>query len=109
MFTISRKNEIKITQGDTGFLDITMSNYNPVEGDILYFTVKKDTDTHENSIQKKITEFEDNVAKVVLTSTDTSIDIGDYVYDIQLSLADGRVNSAIYPTSFEIIAGVTHD
>jgi hypothetical protein len=46
---------------------------------------------------------------VVLTSTDTSIDIGDYVYDIQLSLADGRVNSVIYPTSFEIIAGVTHD
>jgi hypothetical protein len=109
MFTINRKNEIKLTQGDTAFLDITITNYDPVEGDILYFTVKKDITSMENTIQKKITEFDSNVAKVVLNTLDTSIDIDTYIYDIQLSLADGRVNTVILPTAFEIIPGVTHD
>ena len=109
MYTINRKNEMKITQGDTAFLDITITNYEPVEGDILYFTVKKDINSAENTIQKKITVFDDNVAKVVLSTTDTNIDIDTYIYDIQLSLADGRVNTVILPTTFEIIPGVTHD
>ena len=100
---------MKITQGDTAFLDITITNYEPVEGDVLYFTVKKDINSAENTIQKKITVFDDNVAKVILSTTDTNIDIDTYIYDIQLSLADGRVNTVILPTTFEIIQGVTHD
>lgn len=100
---------MKITQGDTAFFDITISNYEFVEGDILYFTVKKDLDFGQNIIQKKITEFDKNVAKIVLSTSDTNIELGDYIYDIQLSLLDGRVDTIISPTNFEIVAGVTHD
>ena len=75
---------MKITQGDTAFFDITVSNYEFGEGDILFFTVKKDLSSIENIIQKRITEFDGNVGKVVLSVDDTNIDVGVYIYDIQL-------------------------
>lgn len=41
MFTIDYKKRIKIVKGDTAIFDIDMNNYNFVEGDKVYFTVKK--------------------------------------------------------------------
>ena len=109
LFTIDRKKQMTITKGDTAFFDVTISNYEFVEGDILYFTVKEDVNSDKNVIQKKVTEFDKNVAKIVLSISDTNIDLGSYVYDIQLSLSDGRVDTVMLPTKFEVIAGVTHD
>lgn len=109
MFTIDAKNKIKIVQGDTAIIDLKVNNNNFVEGDKVYFTVKQSVYDSMNVIQKVVTTFEDNIAKIQLTKEDTNIDIGMYQYDIQCSLADGRVDTVIGPANFEVIGGVTHD
>lgn len=109
MFTIDNKKRMKIVKGDTAIFDINMKGYNFIEGDKVYFTVKISVDDVENIIQKIVTEFDENIAKIVLSSSDTNIDVGSYLYDIQCSLTDGRVDTVIPPTKFEVIGGVTHD
>ena len=109
MFTIDNKKRMKVVKGDTAIFDINMKDYSFVEGDKVYFTVKSSVDDAENIIQKIVTEFDENVAKIILSSTNTSIDVGSYLYDIQCSLIDGRIDTVVPPTKFEVIGGVTHD
>ena len=109
MFTIDYKKRIKIVKGDTAIFDITMNNYNFIEGDKVYFTVKKNVDDVENAIQKIVSTFDGNTAKVVLSKDDTNIDAGVYLYDVQCSLSNGVVDTVILPTKFEILGGITHD
>lgn len=109
MYTIDNKKKIKIVKGDTAIFDIATSNYIFKDGDKVYFTVKYSVDDEEKVIQKVITSFNENVAKVILSKDDTNVDIGVYVYDVQLSLLDGRVDTVIPPTKFEIIGGVTYE
>ena len=42
MFEILRKNHMKVVQGDTAIFNININDYEFVDGDIVYFTVKKD-------------------------------------------------------------------
>ena len=109
MFTIDYKKRIKIVKGDTAIFDIDMNNYNFVEGDKVYFTVKKNVDDVENAIQKIVSTFDGNRAKVILSKDDTNIDAGVYLYDVQCSLSNGIVDTVILPTKFEILGGITHD
>ena len=109
MFTIDYKRRIKIVKGDTAIFDIDMENYEFVEGDKVYFTVKKNVDDTENAIQKVISTFDRNKAKIFLSKEDTNIDTGVYLYDVQCSLVNGVVDTIILPTKFEIIGGITHD
>ena len=109
MFTIDYKKRIKIVKGDTAIFDISMNNYNFIEGDKVYFTVKKNVDDVENSIQKVVSTFDGNIAKIVLSKEDTNIDAGVYLYDVQCSLSNGVVDTVILPTKFEILGGITHD
>ena len=80
-----------------------------VDGDIVYFTVKKDINDTNYKFQKVVKEFEDNVAVIKLSSKDTNLEAGEYLYDIQLSLKDGRVDTVVSPTLFEVVDGVTND
>jgi len=109
LFTIDYKKRIKIVKGDTAIFDISMNNYNFIEGDKVYFTVKKNVDDVENSIQKVVSTFDGNIAKIVLSKEDTNIDAGVYLYDVQCSLSNGVVDTVILPTKFEILGGITHD
>ena len=109
MFQIKRKNRIEVVAGDTGLLNLSIDNYTFVDGDIVYFTVKKDINDTSYKFQKIIKEFEDNVAVIKISSEDTNLEAGEYLYDIQLSLKDGRVDTVISPTLFEVIDGVTND
>ena len=43
MFEILRKNHMRVVQGDSAAFDIDIENYNFVDGDKIYFTVKKKT------------------------------------------------------------------
>lgn len=108
MFNIDSRKNIKIIKGDTAIFDITLKNYTFVEGDKVYFTVKYSVDDTENIIQKVITTFNDNKAKIILSKEDTNIDTGTYLYDIQCSLADGRVDTIVVPSKFEVLGGITH-
>lgn len=109
MFTIDSRKNMKIVKGDTAIFDISLKNYTFVEGDKVYFTVKYSVDDTENVIQKVVTTFNKNKAKIILNKEDTNIDTGTYLYDIQCSFVDGRVDTVVVPTKFEVIGGVTHD
>ena len=109
MFQIKRKNQIEVIAGDTGILNLSIDNYTFVDGDIVYFTVKKDINDTNYKFQKVVKEFEDNVAIIKLSSKDTNLEAGEYLYDIQLSLKDGRVDTVVSPTLFEVVNGVTND
>ncbi|MBP3931741.1 MAG: hypothetical protein J6D47_19515 [Peptostreptococcaceae bacterium] len=109
MLTIDYKKRITIVKGDTAIFNISMNNYEFVEGDELYFTVKKNVGDKENIIQKTVSTFNGRKAKVFLSKEDTDIDAGSYLYDVQCSLVNGVVDTVIPPTKFEVLGGVTHD
>ena len=110
MFTInpSDKNRIKVIQGDTGILDLSLDNYKLKDGDKAYFTVKKDFATEEAVIFKEITKFTDGKAKFIFTAEDTNLEVGIYLYDVQCNLADGRVDTVITASKFQVLGGVTN-
>lgn len=103
-------NDIKIIHGDTSrfeveVLDQTGDKYNLQEEDKLVFTVKKNTSTDITVIQKQILG-----DTFTLTHEDTkSLDYGKYVYDIQLTQANGDVTTVIQPSIFEIMPEVNFD
>ena len=45
----------------------------------------------------------------VIEPEDTSgLDFGNYVYDVELTLADGTVNTIIPPSTFKVMGEVTY-
>lgn len=96
---------IKVSCRDESGTDIPL-----VEGDIVYFTVKRSTNTEEKTLQKIITEFTDGVALITIFPEDTKeLKTGIYYYDIQLNRANGQVKTIIPPSKFTINAEVTYE
>jgi hypothetical protein len=80
------------------------------EGDTVYFTVKKNTNTEEKTLQKIVTEFIEGVALITIFPKDTrELKTGVYYYDIQLNRANGQVKTIIPPSQFTINAEVTYE
>jgi hypothetical protein len=107
-------NAIEITQGDTGRFTIEITNkdgtaYQPVEGDVLKFTVKKNSFDTTPTIQKVLDSFvEGEDIQFVIEPADTvNLPLGLYTYDIEITLANGDVNTIILPNNFYILEGVT--
>ena len=98
---------ITITKGDTVVITLNLDNYKLAPGDTVTMTVKRNVNNPDFVIQKIVTEFEDGKAKIVLLEEDTNITPGKYKYDVQLDLADGRIDTVITPSVFKIEKGVT--
>ena len=99
-------NEINITRGDTAIIDFTLDNHEFVAGDVVYFSVKRSPKDNNYIINKEITNFNGNTATIELLSDDTRIPKGKYWYDIQCSLADGRVDKVVNKERFIILEDV---
>ena len=106
MFSIEG-NIINVTKGDTGVINLALDNYKLQEGDKVTLTVKQNINDSVYVLQKIVTEFEDGTAKIMLSSSDTNIEPIKYVYDIQVDLADGRVQTVVIPSAFKVLKGVT--
>ena len=100
-------NEIYVTRGDTAVINLVLDNYEFVDGDVVFFSVKKHKKDTSYVIQKTIVEFEGNIAKAKLLAEDTDIQEGDYWYDFQCNLADGRVDTVVTPSRFTIGEQIT--
>jgi len=99
---------IKMPRGDSE--SITVNGLSLVAEDTIYFTVKTNTNTKVISFQKKITEFVNGSAVIPIEHSDTKdLNFGRYVYDIQLTKADGTVTTVIQPHEFKIGEEVTYD
>jgi hypothetical protein len=87
-----------MTRGDTARFDIVVKNpdgtvYAPVEGDVITFTVKISAG--------KAAVITKTGASIVINPADTaSLANGDYVYDVDIKLANGDVNTIITESSF---------
>ena len=102
-------NEINITRGDTALIDFTLDNHEFVDGDAVYFSVKRSTKDTSYIINKEITNFNGNTATIELLSDDTRIPKGKYWYDIQCSLADGRIDTVINKERFIVLEDVNNE
>ena len=106
MFSIEG-NSITITAGDTGVISLGIENYNFVEGDLVTMTVKSNINDTSYIFQKVVNIFVDNKANIFLLPADTSNLSGKYIYDIQVNLLDGRVQTIVTPSTFRVMKGVT--
>ena len=107
--------DIYMIRGDNESLTISMEdaqgNAIPFEeGDTVYMTVKKSTATQEKVMQKTATEFVDGKATFEIEPEDTKeLSPYKYVYDIQLTKAEGEVRTLIKPSAFVVEPEVTYE
>ena len=106
--------DIKMTRGDSKTIRVTLKKEGVqiplIDGDIIYFTVKTSTITEEKTLQKIITEFADGTALIEITPADTkNLLFTTYIYDLQLTDAQGNVITLIKPSKFIISGEVTHE
>ncbi|MBQ9393330.1 MAG: hypothetical protein IJU18_04995 [Oscillospiraceae bacterium] len=103
-----RGKNISMTRGDSETLTVKCSD--PFEpGDTVYLTMRADAES-EIVLQKAVTVFGDEgEAVIVLDHADTEgLDFGEYLYDIQVTRADGTVTTLVTPASFTIEEEVTY-
>lgn len=107
MFELARHNTIKLTRGDTCYIEIDIvGNYEIQEGDIIHFSVKK---------RVKDSDYAFHIAMpagtiLVINPSDTkNLDFGRYYYDIQLSTVDGEVFTLLGPCEFRLLEEITNE
>lgn len=106
-------NSIYLTRGDTAVFTLTVyypgsgkEEYVPQDGDVIYFTVRaeaKQKDETDYVIQKIF----DGGSITILPSDTKDLDYGDYVYDVQITTAEGVVNTIITESAFILEDEVT--
>ena len=105
-------NDIKLTRGDTFIATLTLVRsdepYTPAEGDSILFAVKSKL----NPLKTKYIENTPLISKAISTETmiltldpaDTSsLPFGRYCYDIQVTYADGAVDTCINNAILDIV------
>ena len=82
-----------------------------VEGDLVYFSVKKRIKDTEYILQKQVRNFtEEGNVIIELEPEDTNlIPPATYVYDIQINFLNGVVKTPIEDSTYTLRPGVTHD
>ena len=110
MFIIDNDNSIRMIQGDTGSIRLTLDNYKLSSGDKVTFAMTSNS-LKRLLIEKNITEFEsDGTALIILNGKDT-VDLapGSYVYEIQVITKDGRIDTVIPMTKIKIMEGMIYE
>lgn len=106
MLTIKSNNDIHLTQGDSAYLTVEITNddgtpYNIKEGDTLTMTVKATNGT--KIFYKTVQAYE----SIIIEPKDTAdVGVGRYKYDIQLN-TENQVYTIIPVSFFFIEEGIT--
>jgi hypothetical protein len=104
-----KKNTIFLTRGDTFKAMLTINNpdgsvYTPVEGDTIRFALKENIEDEECLILRDIPI--DTMLLVLYPEDTKSLEFGSYVYDIQLTKANGDVDTFITASKLKLTAEV---
>jgi len=108
-------NNITMTRGDSETIlifckDILGTIVPFVIGDKVYLTIKRDIHEEAIILQKIITIFTDGKAIAVIAPLDTKdLEFISYIYDVQITKADGTVSTIISPSKFIIGGEVTYE
>lgn len=110
MLHVSKSGKIQLTRGDTARLNVSIKDttldeeYRIAEDDELTLTVKKTVLSQEPTVQKTVT----GSSSFTIDPADTAgLPYGAYMYDVQLTTADGDVYTVIGPSLFELTPEVT--
>lgn len=110
MLYVNTDGSISLTRGDTARLSVaiynslTESDYDMQPDDTLTLTVKKSVRADEIGFQK--VSHGANSFKIDPADTKT-LSFGKYVYDVQLSTANGEIYTIVEPSKFVIMEEVT--
>lgn len=93
---------ISLTRGDTLKVDFQIkkdgAEYIPADGDVIRFAVKKKVTDARTLINKVIPN---DTMQLILNPEDTKrMAFGEYRYDVQITFADGTVNTFITDSPF---------
>lgn len=109
MFNIDKDTKtISIIKKDTASFEVILDNYILIDGDKVTFTVAKEVEQQNPVLQIIVTSFEGGKAIINLSSEDTDLDIGNYLYDVQVNTKEGQIDTVIGPAKFKVIGGVTY-
>lgn len=109
MFIIDNDtNTMTIVKKDTASFDVALDNYTLADGDRVIFTIAKEVEQETPIRQIVVEDFLEGVATIFITSEDSNIEEGKYLYDIQINTADGRVDTIVGPAKFVVKGGVTY-
>ena len=108
---VDKDNTIHLTRGDTARFSIgrivntvTNTNYTPTAEDTVTMTIKKTVLQADPFVQIIVPGGE----VLHIKPEDTkAMAFGKYVYDIQITMADGDVYTIIPPATFELLKEVT--
>lgn len=110
MLYVEADNTIRLTRGDTAYLeipivnDITEEEYVISPDDTLTFSVKRSVKDKNVCFSKTIR----GANTIHINPDDTrQLEFGKYKYDVQLTTAAGDVYTVIEPTCFEVLSEVT--
>ena len=112
MFRITGDGDIYLTRGDTAKIDFDIRDgdgdaYTLTGTDVLTFTVKADTATSTETLQKTLSPGY-TLPRITLAPADTSsLAYGEYVYDVQVVLTGGETFTPVGPYKFILTEEVT--
>ena len=100
-----RNNTIYLTRGDTFRAVITITNpdgtiYTPKDGDSIRFAMKESVDSEELLIFRDIPI--DTMMLVIYPGDTKELEYGSYVYDIQLTKANGDIDTFITASKLKL-------
>lgn len=110
MLTIDGNNNITLTRGDTLTLTVTLMHevepvppatdptiepYTPEEGDVIRFAVSKGYKTEPGYELKLSKDIPNDTLTFTCSSTETALDYRTYNYDVEVTHADGCVDTFI--------------
>ena len=104
-----RKNTIYLTRGDTFKAHLTINYpdgtvYTPKEGDSIRFALKENIEDEECLILRDIPI--DTMLLILYPEDTKELEFGCYVYDVQLTKANGDVDTFITASKFKLTAEV---
>ena len=102
---------IWMTRGDTVRIELSLYDslgqpYEPEEGDVIYFTVKKSYKDKEFLFQREV-DLDTLVLTIEPEDTNDLQMNKDYEYDMQLTKANGDIDTFITPSTLHIAEEVT--
>lgn len=110
MLKIDGNNNITLTRGDTLTLTVTLMHevdpvppateptiepYTPEEGDVIRFAVSKGYKTEPGYELKLSKDIPNDTLTFTCSSTETALDYRTYNYDVEVTHADGCVDTFI--------------
>lgn len=104
-----RTKEMKMVRGDSEMIHVRCADAPFESGDIIEFSVRKKPKS-ERLIHETVTDFIEGEAYIEISPSDTSsMEFGEYVYDIQLTRASGWVTTLVWTSPFKLETEVTYD